>query len=319
MIKHEQWQGRSIVTLENDKLLISLCPSLGNNLYRMWDKAAEREILRVPAGPQALIDNPGHFGTPLMMPPNRIRNGRFEYEGQAYQFDINTPNGHHIHGFLRNHAWEVTNTADNSGTLSVTSVLDTTAHQDIFAQYPHEMRIEMTYELSGTTLVQRLRATNGSGKPAPFGYGVHTWFALDNEPEKWTLTLPVESIWELDGDLMPTGERKPLGDLSDIARGINLRGRDLDTVFQIGDNPCEAVLSKEGCEIRYRGEGPFKQWVIFTKGIADEIICLEPYTWVTNAPNLPLDPEITGLRAIAPGETLALDIVMEISHGGKSQ
>ncbi|WP_409342262.1 aldose 1-epimerase [Paenibacillus sp. MBLB4367] len=316
MINREQWHGTPVVTLENDKLLVALCPSLGNNLYRMWDKTAQREVLRVPPEPQALIDNPGHYGTPLMMPPNRIRNGRFEYEGQTYQLDINTPQGHHIHGFLRNHPWEVTATEDNGDTLSVTSVLDTAAHPDVLAQYPHEVRIEMTYELSGTTLVQRVRATNNSKKAAPFGYGVHTWFLLDNEPAKWSLTLPVESIWELNGDLMPTGERKPLGELSNIARGINLDGQDLDTVFQIGDNPCEAILSKEGYEIRYRGEGPFKQWVIYTKGVADEIICLEPYTWVTNAPNVPLDPEVTGLRAIAPGETLELKIVMEIAYRG---
>lgn len=104
MIRHESWNGIPVVTMENEQLAVSLCPSLGNNLYRIWDKAAEREVLRVPVELQALVDNPGHYGTPLMMPPNRIRNGRFTFEGREYQFAINTPNGHNIHGFLRNHA-----------------------------------------------------------------------------------------------------------------------------------------------------------------------------------------------------------------------
>jgi aldose 1-epimerase len=88
----------------------------------------------------------------------------------------------------------------------------------------------------------------------------------------------------------------------------------MDTIFQIGSNPVKAVLSKEGYSITYSASEAFKQWVIYTKGLAQDYICIEPYTWVTNAPNLRMDPAITGFSSLAPGETRNLWIDMKITR-----
>jgi len=315
MIRVEDWQGTPVYTMENERLVVSVCPSLGNNNFRIWDKKLEREVLRVPASPAELLANPSHYGTPVLMPPNRIHKGVFRFGGRDYRFDVNTPTGHHIHGLLRTAPWNVKETSESAGRQSITCTLALSDFPDMMRQYPHDLLLEMTWELEGATLVQKLAVTNRGREAAPFGYGLHTWFMIDGQPDQWKLRLPSEGIWELNEDLLPTGRIVPLGIHEDFdrAEGGNLAGKDLDTVFYIGNRSRTAVLTRsDGYELRYSVSPEFKHWVIFTKGKADQWICLEPYTWVTNAPNLHLDPELTGLRAVEAQGTLRLEVTLDI-------
>lgn len=314
MIREDLWDGHKTYTLENDRLAVSIVPSLNNNAYRVFDKVLQREVLRVPESADQLAEKPVHFGTPILMPPNRIRKGRFTFDGREYQFHLNK-GANHSHGLLGALPWKPVHVSSCEGTDSLTSLFTTADYPDILKQYPHELALEIVYELTGGTLIHKLRATNRSDRTAPFGYGLHTWFQLDHAPEKWTLQLPAAGIWELDEELMPTEKILPLGEPYDqLATGLNLQGTNLDTVFQIGDNPVQAVLKGPHCDIRYGASEPVKHWVIYTRGAADNDICLEPYTWVTNAPNSSLAPEVTGLIGIRPGESVELQIVLDISH-----
>ncbi|MBP1992058.1 aldose 1-epimerase [Paenibacillus eucommiae] len=314
MIQQEDWQGVPIYTVSNDVLSFSLCPSINNNLFRVWDKKLNREVLRVPESPQTLKDAPVHYGTPILFPPNRIRRGAFEYDGRNYQFPINTANENHIHGLIGHLPWQVTNISEESDHLSITSTFRTEDFPEVLKHYPNALTLEVTYELRGTSLIHTLKATNNSSTKAPFGYGLHTWFLLDHAPQNWTFELPVSGVWELDKELIPNGTILPLGRFEELSEGISLENQDLDTVFQIGDHERLAVLKQEGCEVRYSASDIFKHWVIYTKGQADNYICLEPYTWVTDAPNSELDPSITGLTGVEPGETLELEIKLDIVH-----
>jgi aldose 1-epimerase len=316
MIKQIDWQGTPAHILENDVLIVSICPEIGNNVYSIWDKKLQREMLRTPESPAALAEQFVQFGTPILMPPNRIHKGQFQFDGRNYQLDITQPaTGNHIHGVVRQQPWIVTQAGENeAGQLFITSVLKLAEDEHVQRQYPHALELEITYTLDGGKLVHSLKATNNGDTQAPFGYGLHTWFLLDGEPESWKLQLPVEGVWELDEACVPTGLIGPLDRYDALIEGVSLQGHNMDTVFQIGDNPCVAILSKDQVEIRYSGSELFKQWVIFTKGEAHDFICLEPYTWVTNAPNIDQPAEVTGLRGIAPGDTLQLEVTMEIIH-----
>ncbi|SEC65412.1 aldose 1-epimerase [Paenibacillus sp. GP183] len=314
MIKKEDWQGVQVYTVSNDILSFSLCPSINNNVYSIWDKKLNRELLRVPESPKTLAEARIHYGTPIMMPPNRIRRGKFEYDGRTYQFPINTANENHIHGVIGNLHWKVTDISEEDDSIAITSSLNIQDIPDTFKVYPHPLTLEVTYVLSGSTLTHKLKATNAGNTKAPFGYGLHTWFLLDHEPQNWSFELPVNGIWELDPELIPTGTILPLGRYADLPHGISLQGQNMDTVFQIGSNQRQAVLRKEGFELRYTASEQFKHWVIYTKGETDNYICLEPYTWVTNAPNLDLDPEVTGIIGIEPGQSIDMEVKLELVY-----
>jgi aldose 1-epimerase len=315
MIKQIDWQGTPAHILENEVLIVSICPSIGNNVYSIWDKVLQREVLRTPESPAALAEQFVQFGTPILMPPNRIHKGQFQFDGRDYQLDTQPATGNHIHGVVRQQPWIVTQAGENEqGQLFITSVLHLAEDEHVQSQYPHALELEVTYVLDGSRLIHTLKAANKGESKAPFGYGLHTWFLLDGEPASWKLQLPVQGIWELDEANLPVGDVSPLGRYEALIEGESLDGHNMDTVFQIGDNPCLAVLSKDQVEIRYSGSEHFKQWVIYTKGDAHDFICLEPYTWVTNAPNIDQPAKVTGLRGIDPGDTLELEVILEIIH-----
>jgi aldose 1-epimerase len=317
MIRESKWQDVPIYTLENDRLAVSLVPSINNNVYRIYDKTLQRDVLRVPDSPQQLLEHPVHYGTPILMPPNRIRQGKFTFDGRTYQFDRNRPGGNHCHGVIGALPWKAVHVSSCEGTDSIISMLNTADYPDVLRQYPHELALEVEYQLTGSSLIHKLRASNRSEQKAPFGYGLHTWFLLDHAPQDWTLTLPVDGIWELDEESIPTDRILPLGDKFGSLpseEGIGLKSQTLDTVFRIGTGEALATLRGPGCEIRYSGTELVRHWVIYTRGEADNDICLEPYTWVTNAPNSSLEPKETGLIGIAPGESVELSIILDITY-----
>lgn len=318
MITTTDWKNVPIYRMENDELIVYLCPAIGNNIYRIWDKVKERELLRVPESPEQLLESPVHYGTPILIPPNRISAGKFTFQDREYQLEVNPLTGLHIHGLVKSSPWKVTAKSDNGEEQSITSVLETNQYPEMMAQIPHHLVLEMTITLKGNSISQSLRATNRSELDVPFGYGLHTWFMLDGRPEQWQLKLPVESIWELTETLVPTGNHLPLEELAPLTsmEGLNLKGADLDTVFFNGSHEPKATLvnASEGLELQYSGSENFKHWVIYTKGEADQFICLEPYTWVTDAPNLDMDPQVTGFKAISPGDTLTMTMVLDVIH-----
>ena len=313
-VTRQVWDGSEIYTLENRSFSISVIPEVGSNVFRMRDKIAERDVLRAPDGLEQLKAKPVHYGIPLLLPPCRTRRGTFQYEGREYRLEINTPDGHHSHGFLRGRPWRVKDASAANGRAALVTEFDTNDFPELLSQYPHRLQIEAETALDGDSLVQTFTIRNLSETNAPIGFGLHTWFMLDATPDAWTLRLPVEDIWELDAELMPNGNRLPLDRYASLINGMNLQGQDMDMVFRIGNRPAEAVLERPGYSIRYTAEGPFTQWVVYTRGPVSDTICLEPLTWTPDAPNVKADPALTGLRAIEPGGEWKLRVRMDIER-----
>lgn len=313
MVSRETLDGFEIYTLQNEKLIACLCPSLGNNLFRLWDRVKQREILKKPKNLNVLKDKPLYYGIPVLFPPNRTRFARFEFQGRVYQLEINWENKHNNHGFLVSHPWKVASTMQIGNNQSITSTFATVDFPDVLRQYPHDLLFSMTYELNRSTLTQKVSITNRGTVTAPVGFGLHPWFCIDHEPEKWMIKLPVSYEWELDSELMPTGRLMNLGPYEALTKGINLQGIEMEKLFSIGDLPHTAVLSRKDYEIRIQTSQLYKYWLIYTMGRANEIISIEPYTWVTNAPNLPLPPKLTGIIALQFGETIDLKMTIDIS------
>ncbi len=312
MINKVQSDGFEVYSIHNDKLDLFLCPSLGNNLFRIWDRIKKRDVLRVPASLKILQSMPLYYGIPVLFPPNRTRFGRFEFQGRVYQLDINWENKHNNHGFLFSRPWKVADIGQIGESQFVTSTFATIDFPDVLRQYQHDLLFSMNYQLRESTLIQKLAITNRGKETAPIGFGLHPWFLLDHEPEKWTLQLPVSLEWELDTELMPTGRLIPAD--PSLAQGVNLKGKKIEKLFLIGDRPHTAILAQEGYEVRIETSRLYKHWLIYTMGVADEVICIEPYTWATNAPNLRLPDSLTGLIALRPGETIDLTVKIEIRY-----
>lgn len=314
-----QWGGYDTYILHSRELEVTLLPRLGNNVISLFDVKTQREILRRPDESEQdfFMQKPYHFGIPLLIPPGRIRKGQFQFEGTSYQFDQNTANDNHIHGLHRTQAWCVSDIEEDEDGCAVTTEFNTEDDPHWMEQFPVPLRFEMTFRLQDARLTQSLKVTNLGEHPIPFGIGYHTWFMIDGEPERWNLKLPVSSIYELNDELLPSGDLLPLGELTSLNSGMNMQGTNFDTALRIGEQqPVEALLMRDdGYGLRYTAdEKLFRHWVLYTKGPADQFLCIEPYTWLPDAPNVSDDPSFTGLLKVEPDQSLDLTTTLEMIY-----
>lgn len=314
-----QWGGYDTYILHSRELTVTLLPRLGNNVISLWDHKENREILRRPdeSDLEYYMQKPYHFGIPLLVPPGRIRQGRFQFEGTSYQFEQNTAEGNHIHGLHRIQSWCVSDIEEDEDGCAVTTEFTTTDDPRWMEQFPAPLKFEMTFRLQDNRLRQTLKVTHLGEQRIPFGIGYHTWFMIDGEPGRWKLQLPAEAVYELNDELLTSGNLLPLGDLETLKEGMSLENADLDTVLRIDEQqPAEALLLRDdGYGLRYSADKDFfRHWVIYTNGQAEQILCIEPYTWLPDAPNLPKDTSFTGMIILEPGQTLDLTSTLEMIY-----
>lgn len=325
--------GHRALRAANDDLAIIVVPTWGSNLLSVVHQPTGTELLRVPESAAQFLESPVLYGTPILFPPNRIEGGRFSYNGRDYQFDINEPElGNHIHGFVYNRPWDVVGAeVDDAGRPVIVTRFD--ARQtpepddasDITRQFPHHFVITMRYTLDGSTLHKAAEVRNDGAEPFPFGFGFHTTFRFPEETGRFALTAAKR--WRLNDNMLPTGELEEIPFKEQLQRGMSLHGVALDDAFYVGDGatPADtgggeadhvgapagpgrsaATLRYEAAgtdiHIRYEADHHFKHWVIYNADGRSGFVCPEPYTWITNAPNLNVPASVTGLQELQPGE-----------------
>ena len=85
-------------------------PAFGFNCYSWQVTRGGRVLDLLYADPELFNDSkPTRSGIPILFPfPNRIRDGRFTWDGQDYQLPLNDPSGKNaIHGFVASRPWRV--------------------------------------------------------------------------------------------------------------------------------------------------------------------------------------------------------------------
>src|SRR5262245_38872016 len=85
-------------------------PALGCNCFRWQVILQGRPLELLYAAPDLFEDpRPTRTGIPTLFPfPNRIRNGRFTWDGQEYELPTNDPSKKNaIHGFACRNPWRV--------------------------------------------------------------------------------------------------------------------------------------------------------------------------------------------------------------------
>ena len=98
-------------------------PALGFNCFR-WEAVRDGRTLDLLYTDPALFGDgrPTRSGIPILFPfPNRIRDGRFAWEGKEYQLPTNDPSGKNaIHGFACRKPWRVVEQGADASSAWVT-------------------------------------------------------------------------------------------------------------------------------------------------------------------------------------------------------
>jgi aldose 1-epimerase len=170
---------------------------------------------------------PKAVGLVLVPWPNRIRDGRYSFDGQRYQLPLTDPaHAAAIHGLGRWARWNAVEHTDTSVTLALGIVPQT--------GYPFEVRAEVTYRLDPATGLQvTASAQNVGRRPAPFGAGFHPYVSTRGARlDDVQLQLPAETHILLDDRGLPTGETEPVdGTDRDFRSGRRLGQLRLDDAF----------------------------------------------------------------------------------------
>jgi aldose 1-epimerase len=168
---------------------------------------------------------PGSAGQVLQPWPNRIRDGKYTFDGVALQLSLSEPALHNaIHGLTRWLPWRATETAPDR--VRVEYALAPRPG------YPWPLQLATTWSLGEDGLLVEHEATNVGGRECPFGLGVHPYLRIDGAAvDDLRLTLPAHSRLLVDGRLLPMGEAKVAGGPFDFTSARRIGDVQLDMAF----------------------------------------------------------------------------------------
>ncbi|WP_285769349.1 aldose 1-epimerase [Peribacillus sp. SI8-4] len=297
----------------NDHMEAILVPSLGSNLLSLKFKDKDIEVLRTPGCSGDYKKLPILYGMPILFPPNRIEDGQFTYKDITYKFPINErEKSNHIHGFVHNRPWNVIKREVSGNRIVIKTEFSSRDFPLLKKSFPQDIIVNMSFILIDDTLELQLKILNNGLESFPWGAGYHTVFnfpfGADSQLANCRISLPVHEHWELNERSLPTGEIRESALKKEIQDGLCLEGRLFDDIFGYDEegnlkNECVLTDQEAGVQVIYQGDQHYKFWVLFNQ---EGFVCPEPYTWVTNAPNLSLPADYTGMRELGSGETILL-------------
>ncbi len=319
-IERFNFQGMELLRLRAAPYEAWITPEMGGNAIRLFHAGLEMEALRVPTSPGILRKHPNEFGMPPLFPPNRIRAGAFTLDGREYQFPVNEPaRGNSLHGALSALAFRVEDEEESPSGAKVT--LSFAANEAYaYMNFPHAFACWVTYELNTKGLTQVIRFQNRSESRMPFGFGFHTAFAIPRErAEDYRIHVPVETRWQLDpASALPTGETTISSSMHERLNGMGLPplSQAVSSFFRRLPGPARIQDIARGTEVRYDVDDGFRFWMLWNARAEQDFICIEPMTWLVDAPNSMLSWAESGMEAIESGETKTLATQLSISTIG---
>lgn len=285
---------------------------LGFNCYSFLADVEGRNVDVVYAADGFLAGDkpPSHHGIPILFPfPNRIRGGKYHWEGRDYEIPPSSaaydPTGNAIHGFCLDRPWRVTDQGEDFAVGEFRLSIDA---PDRLPLWPGDCLIEVRYKLNGSRLRADVRIANTSETAIPWGFGTHPYFRVPldaaSAPSDCLVQAPGAEELEL-VDCLPTGRRIPIRrekDLRDGAYFDQLAMDDILTGLDVPGDVVECLIMDEraGLQVAQRTPVVFRELVVYTPPHR-QAVCLEPYTCITDAINMQPQGVDAGLRTLPPG------------------
>ncbi len=282
-------------TLTAHSYTAEVLPECGMNCTKILYPMLNMDILRTPENLNILKNDEFLWGMPVLFFPNRISNGKFEFEGREYILPINEPElNNYCHGDLHKLPFEVTEYDDEH----ITGIFKATEDKP-YMTFPHSFEFCIEYRIEMDGVHQNVSVKNNSDKNMPFALAFHTTFNTSSdmqinvpacaEAERNMQTfLPTGKLlkdFELKRELSD-GEYAPYG--KTVSKLLELNGR----TFSLCD-------IQKGTVITYTVDEKYKYCMMYS-GDGKKYICLEPQTWLTDCPNLDIDRNRCGFDYISP-------------------
>jgi aldose 1-epimerase len=169
--------------------------------------------------------SPSGRGQVLIPWPNRIQDGRYEFDGRRHQLPLTEPeHGNAIHGLVR---WAPWRAADREPARVVMEHI-------VYPQpgYPFTLALGVEYELDQAGLAVHTTATNLGSEPCPYGCGQHPYLRVGNGTvDTIELTAPGGRVLTHDERDLPAGAEPVDGTEFDFRAGRPIGATKLDNAF----------------------------------------------------------------------------------------
>jgi aldose 1-epimerase len=290
--------------IEADRAVAEIAPALGNNCFAFRTSAPILEEVSF----DDFRKKPTSYGIPILFPfPNRIRDGKFNFEGAEYTVD--PPR----HGFVRDKAWQVVDSgASDAEGAWIESRFDAADYaEQILAQFPALFTLDVLYRLKDGRLEMETIARNTGDATIPIGFGTHPYF---QHPQPSTIQVPAGKRWELADNL-------PTGNLIDVAGDYDLRAERSTDGLTLDDIYTDVSAEADGMARCYLNQTvvefdpvQFPQIVVFTPPAPRRAICIEPNSCPTDAFNLQERGIESNVITLTPGATVGFKISIYNRH-----
>lgn len=299
-VEQDTSTGWKVYTLTAGKTKAVLVPSAGANVQSIVHDGVEYFHQ-----PEELSKLPGvRCGNPILYPtPNRIKGGKFDFQGKTYVFKEGP--GNHIHGLVNAAEFFVESTSAEPDHASATCAIrfaPGTKHGDTFP-WEHTFRMKVTVR-EGVVRWDYEVDNDASGRDLPFGVALHPYIKYQNSRAATFLTVPAKSLMESVKQL-PTGKLLDLGgNRLDARKPVSLEGFDSDDVFfgMTTDKPAKVEFRDANRSITFKASKEFTHLVVWTPG--RPYMGIENQTCSTDAHNLTSqgNGDVAHLQICGPGE-----------------
>jgi aldose 1-epimerase len=282
-----------MVFLKNSQLEVAVSPNHGA-IVNVWDRDGNAWLWGPDSTETYDPEKGGCF--PLCPYSNRVRGGRFSWQGENFEIDNSgRSQAHALHGDGWISKWQVNEVSKQAVILS---------HRGHYSPFNYQASQEIS--LSEDRLQMVLSITHLGHTPIPYGLGFHPWFPRDADTCLWA---PAKEVWEEDAEHLPTR-------LTGIPEIWNFSRR--DSVFPDGwinnlfkgwrsdENNChKASLDYPSRSARIEIETCAKldRYILYTNG--RPFLCFEPVSHDVDAHN---SHDLGGLTVLNQGETMSAEM-----------
>ncbi|MCB0661952.1 MAG: hypothetical protein KDC24_04385 [Saprospiraceae bacterium] len=269
---------------------IILTPEFGATILQVQLKG--QPLLDTYPDPEALESLSWARNSILIPYPNRIRDGKYSWKGNAYNFPINNKaTANSIHGFIRNQPSSVESVDLSEDYAQIVCSIPYDGNLDA---YPWPFTVTITYTISEEQgFEMEMMVENAGANEIPMGMGWHPYFTIGGKANEWELSIPGSKKVEVDEKMIPTGQLSdfewdgPIGDLK------------IDTCFFVKSKELlEVNLSAGDKKLLYWQDGHV--WPFYQLFIPPDRHCIaiEPMTCNVDAFN-----NKDHLKILGPGAT----------------
>ncbi|MDN4477852.1 aldose 1-epimerase family protein [Demequina lignilytica] len=229
---------------------------------------------------------PAAFHGMVLAPwPNRLRDGKYTFDGEELQVPVSEPGrGTALHGLVSWANWSVDSVSETAVTLAY--------ELPASPGYPFQLALAITYALGEDGLTITTVARNVGARALPYGLGFHPWFAPGGTPvDRCTLQLDASSRVTVDDRLLPTGSVPVDGDF-DLRAAWSLDGVAFDDawvdVIPDGQGRSWARLGwADGSTVEIWAGPEAKAWQVCTGDVVEGVhragVAIEPMTCIADA------------------------------------